>query len=80
MGRKMARVTAWVLFILFLVLALVAQMSGVDAIGYVGIVALIAMAVVELAFDRCPHCGAYAGRQGSGGYCSRCGKPLEEEP
>ena len=80
MSRRTARITAWVLFILFLVLALIATVSGVDAIGYVGIAALIAMAVVEFAFDVCPHCHAYAGRLGSGGYCPRCGKPLEEEP
>ena len=78
MSRQCARIIAWVLFGLFLVLALVAQVSGVDAIGYVGIAALVGMAFVELVFDRCPHCGAYAGRQGGGDYCSRCGRALEE--
>ena len=78
MSRQRARIIAWVLFGVFLVLALIATASGVDAIGYVGIAALIGMAFVELVFDRCPHCGAYAGRQGGGGYCTRCGKRLEE--
>ena len=78
MSRKTARRVAMALLGVFLVLTFIAQVSGVDAIGYVGIAALIVMAVIELAFDTCPHCHAYAGRQGSGGYCSRCGKPLED--
>ena len=79
-SRHQARTVAWVLVGAFLLLTLVALVSGVDAIGYVGIAALVGMAFVELVFDRCPHCGAYAGRQGGGGYCSRCGELLEEEP
>lgn len=79
MKRLAAKRIAWVLLAVFLVLTAVATVTRSDALFNVAIVTLVAMAVVELAFNRCPHCGAYVGRAG-GKYCSQCGQSLEDEP
>ena len=61
----------------FLLLTAVATVTRSDALFNVAIVALLALAVVELAFDRCPHCGTYLGRLGAN-YCPKCGESLDE--
>ena len=78
MSRKHARIAAGALLALTVLLLALAQAFQSDLLGGLGIAALIAMAVVELAFDRCPHCRAYAGRA-NGPYCSKCAGALDDE-
>ena len=78
MSRSSARKAAWVLFASFVLFSVLAQLCQLDVLAGVGIASLIAMAVIVLAFDRCPHCRAYTGRA-AGSYCPYCGELLTEE-
>lgn len=79
MRRAQAKRIALTLLGVFVLLTAVATVIRSDALFNAAIVALVAMAVIEIAFNRCPHCRAYVGRAG-GKYCSRCGQSLEEDP
>lgn len=77
MNWKAARTLAGVMLGVFVLLGALGAACQSDALKGLGLAALVVMAVVELAFDRCPHCRAYVGRTG-GHYCPRCGESLEE--
>ena len=71
-----ARRIAWALLGVSVTLGIIGQGLHLEVLSWIGIALLVAMCVVELAFDRCPHCRAYIGR-GERRYCSSCGKSLE---
>ena len=75
MKRVYAKRATWVLLGLWLILLLLAQVGQSDVLFGVSVAVLIVLAVVELAFNRCPKCGAYVGRSG-GKYCPKCGEEL----
>ena len=77
MNWRRARHLAWALLAVSLGFGILGEALHLRVLSGVGVVTLIAMAVVELAFDRCPHCRAFIGR-GENRYCSVCGKSLEE--
>lgn len=77
MNWKAARTLAGAMLGVFVLLGALGAAFQSDVLKGLGLAALVVMAVVELAFDRCPHCKAYVGRSG-GGYCSHCGESLED--
>lgn len=77
MNRRLIKLITGALLGVFLLLTLIATVTRSDALFNLAIVALMGMAVIELAFNRCPHCRAYVGRSG-GNYCPKCGESLEE--
>ena len=77
MKRVYARRVAWTFFGLWLVLLLLAQVFQEKVLLMLAIGAQLVMCVVELAWNRCPHCRTYVGRSG-GAYCPKCGESLEE--
>lgn len=76
-NRRLVKIVTWVLLAVFLLLTVIASVIRSDALFNLAIVALMGMVVIELAFNRCPHCRAYVGRSG-GKYCPQCGESLEE--
>lgn len=71
-----ARRLAWILLGLSVTFGVVGAAFHWDLLSWLGIAALVVLCVIELAFDRCPHCRAFIGR-GEKRYCSNCGKSLE---
>ena len=76
MKRVYAKRVAWTFFGLWLVLLILAQAFQEKTLLMLAIGAQLVMCVVELAWNRCPHCRAYVGRSG-GSCCPKCGEPLE---
>lgn len=69
----------WITYALFaaqIILLLIARLLTSVTAALAAIPLAVIMLVFHFLFYRCPHCGAYLGRNLPDGFCPRCGKKL----